>query len=52
MKLIKKRTDESYYYEGDLLKEVFTEEIKQYHYKDEKRKIGTFKNYAKTWLRR
>lgn len=40
MKLVKKRTDESYYYEGDLLKEVFTEEIKQYHYKDEEEKLG------------
>lgn len=40
MKLIKKRTDESYYYEGDSLKEIFTEEIKQYHYKDEKEKLG------------
>lgn len=39
MKLVKKRTDESYYYEGDSLKEVFTEEIKQYHYKDEKEKL-------------
>lgn len=40
MKLVKKRTDESYCYEGDLLKEVFTEEIKQYHYKDEEEKLG------------
>lgn len=39
MKLVKKRTDESYYYEGDSLKEVFIEEIKQYHYKDEKEKL-------------
>lgn len=39
MKLVKKRTDESYYYEGDSLKEVFIEEIKSYHYKDEKEKL-------------
>lgn len=40
MKLVKKRTDESYYYEGDSIKEVFIEEIKQYHYKDEEEKLG------------
>lgn len=40
MKLVKKRTDESYHYDGDSLKEVFTEEIKQYHYKDEEEKLG------------
>ena len=39
MKLVKNRTDKSYYYEGDSLKEIFTEEIKQYHYKDEKEKL-------------
>lgn len=39
MKLVHKRIDESYYYEEDSLKEVCTEEIKQYHYKDEKEKL-------------
>ena len=39
MKLIKKIIDESYYYEGNSLREVFTKEIKRYHYNDEKEKL-------------
>ena len=39
MKLVRTRVDEQYHYEGDSLIEIVVEEIKQYHYKDEKEKL-------------